>query len=119
THSEISGCFPRLRRHFVLARRSYYVPPTASPTHFFIWLVFAAPARFFCLESASQVVAASFSHLVMKLLSAAPASFLSAASDLQVANAGADETRQMASANAIFLIVSSLEDRDRNAHSRL
>src|SRR5262245_33861577 len=75
-----------------------------------MWLAFAAPARFFCLESASQVVVASFWHLVMKLLSAAPASFLSAASDLQVANAGADETRQMASANAIFLIVSSLED---------
>src|SRR5262249_15999953 len=118
THSEISGCFPRLRRHSVLARRGYYVP-TASPTHFFIWLVFAAPARFFCLESASQVVVASFSHFVMKLLSAAPASFLSAASDLQVANAGADETRQTASANTIFFIVSSLEDRDRNAHSRL
>src|SRR5262245_11777933 len=101
------------------AARLAQVPPTASPTHFFMWLAFAAPARFFCLESASQVVVASFSHFVMKLLSAAPASFLSAASDLQVANAGAAETRQMASANAIFLIVSSLEDRDRNAQSRL
>src|SRR5262245_62292144 len=101
------------------ARLAFPYVPTASPTHFFMWLAFAAPARFFCLESASQVVVASFWHLVMELLSAAPASFLSAASDLQVANAGADETRQMASANAIFLIVSSLEDRDRNAQSRL
>ena len=66
-----------------------------------MWLVFAAPARFFCLESDSQVVVASRSHFVMKLLRAAPASFLSAASDLQVANAGADEIRQTASAKAI------------------
>ena len=51
----------------------------------------------------------------MKLLSAAPASFLSAASDLQVANAGADEIRQTASANAIFLMVSSINfDRNRS-----
>jgi len=34
--------------------------PTASDTHFFMWLDFAAPARFFALESASQVVLASF-----------------------------------------------------------
>src|SRR5215510_278986 len=107
-----------LRGHSISGRALSQVP-TASVTHFFIWLFFAAPARFFCLESASQVVVASFSHFVMKLLSAAPASFLSAASDLQVANAGADETRQTASANTIFFIVSSLEDRDRNAHSRL
>src|SRR5215470_9542890 len=83
--------------------RVAYVP-TASDTHFFIWLAFAAPARFFCLESASQVVVASRSHFVMKLLRAAPASFLSAASDLQVANAGADEIRQTASAKAIFFM---------------
>src|SRR5262249_48898148 len=69
-----------------------------------MWLAFAAPARFFDVESASQVVVASRSHLVMKLLSAAPASFLSAASDLQVANAGAAEIRQTARANAIFFM---------------
>jgi hypothetical protein len=40
----------------------------------------------------------------MKLLRAAPASFLSAASDLQVANAGADEIKQTASAKAIFFM---------------
>jgi hypothetical protein len=68
--------------------------PTASDTHFFMWLFFAAPASFFSLESASQVVVASLSHFVMKLLSAAPANFLSAASDLQVAKTGPDETRQ-------------------------
>jgi hypothetical protein len=44
----------------------------------------------------------------MKLLRAAPASFLSAASDLQVANAGADEIRQTARAKAIFFMVSSI-----------
>src|SRR6201997_5880025 len=88
------------------ALRAACIPyvPTASATHFFMWLVFAAPARFFCLESASQVVVASRSHFVMKLLRAAPASFLSAASDLQVANAAADEIRQTASAKAIFFI---------------
>src|ERR1700745_1523775 len=88
------------------ALRAACIPyvPTASATHFFMWLVFAAPARFFCLESASQVVVASRSHFVMKLLRAAPASFLSAASDLQVANAGADEIRQTASAKAIFFM---------------
>src|SRR5215467_2646093 len=69
------------------ARRAFLYVPTASATHFFMWLAFAAPARFFCFESASQVVFASRSHFVMKLLRAAPASFLSAASDLPVANA--------------------------------
>jgi hypothetical protein len=44
----------------------------------------------------------------MKLLRAAPASFLSAASDLQVANAGADEIRQTASAKAIFFMAFSI-----------
>src|SRR3954471_9057689 len=80
--------------------------PTASPTHFFMWLAFAAPARFLDLESASQVVVASRSHLVMKLLSAAPASFLSAASDLQVAKAGPD-MMQRASTSVSFLMDSS------------
>jgi hypothetical protein len=44
----------------------------------------------------------------MKLLRAAPASFFSAASALQVANAGADEARQTANANAIFFMDSSI-----------
>ena len=89
--------------------------PTASVTHFFIWLFFAAPASYLSVESVSQVVFASFSHFVMKLLSAAPASFLSAASDLQVANAGADEIKQTVSASAIFLMVVSLHfDRSRS-----
>src|SRR5215510_11681362 len=92
------------------ALRTACIPyvPTASATHFFMWLAFAAPARFFCLESDSQVVVASRSHFVMKLLRAAPASFLSAASDLQVANAGADEIRQTASAKAIFFMAFSI-----------
>src|ERR1700742_3176332 len=61
--------------------------PVASETHFFMWLVLAAPASFFAVESAAQAVLASFSHFVMKLLSAAPASFLLSASPLHVANA--------------------------------
>src|SRR5689334_10021332 len=98
--------------------------PTASATHFFMWLVFAAPASFFSLESASQAVPASFSHLVMKLFRAAPASFLSAASDLQVANAGPDMT-QTASTNAILFMgpllgcdEPSLSDRSRKPRQR-
>jgi hypothetical protein len=58
--------------------------PTASETHFFMWLFFAAPASFFAFVSASQADLASRSHLVMKLLRAAPASFFSVADALHV-----------------------------------
>jgi hypothetical protein len=77
--------------------------PTFSATHFVTWLALAAPLSFCFVESASHAAAASFSHLVMKLLSAAPASFLSAASDLQLAKAGA-ALRHIASARAYFIM---------------
>src|SRR3954470_18182050 len=54
-----------------------------SLTHFFVKLVFAAPANFFSFADASQAVVASRSHFLVKLVSAAPASFFSAAWALQ------------------------------------
>ena len=49
--------------------------------HFFVKLVFAAPANFFSTAAASQEAAAgvSLSHFFMKLFSAAPCSFFSVA----------------------------------------
>src|SRR5207342_3318496 len=91
------------RRILIGTSNAPHYVPTASPTHFFMWLVFAAPASFLSLESVSHVVVASFSHLVMKLLSAAPASFLSAASDLQVAKAGPDMMHKASSRVSLFM----------------
>src|SRR5262249_45531755 len=59
--------------------------PTASPTHFLVKLVFAAPASFLSDAEASQDAWASFWHFVMKLFSAAPASFFAPAWSLHVA----------------------------------
>src|SRR3954470_18077080 len=56
-----------------------------SLTHFFVKLVFAAPANFFSFAEASQAVVASRSHFLVKLVSAAPASFFSAACALHEA----------------------------------
>jgi hypothetical protein len=53
--------------------------PTESFTHFFVKLVFAAPASFLSAADESQVACASFWHFFMKLVKAAPASFLSVA----------------------------------------
>src|SRR3954469_22149157 len=61
--------------------------PTASATHFFMWLLKAAPASFLSFESAEHLALASASHFFMWLVSAAPASFLSAESLLHVAKA--------------------------------
>ena len=72
-----------------VSKRSTAQPPTASPTHFLVKLVLAAPASFLVAAVASQVAAASFWHLVMKLVIAAPASFLSVARLLQVSSARA------------------------------
>src|SRR5262249_13058127 len=91
---------PRVIREDLLTSAARDHAPTASATHFFMWLAFAAPASFFSVESFSHVVLASRSHFCIKLLSAAPASFLSAASDLQVAKAVAD-TRHRASTSVI------------------
>src|SRR5262245_32369395 len=77
--------------------------PTASPTHFFMWLVLAAPASFLEAESASQDFLASDSHLVMKLLSAAPASFLLSASPLHVANALLATSESAAARTNVFM----------------
>jgi hypothetical protein len=80
---------PSLRERFDLARadsqgiKSSVQLPTESDTHFFMWLVFAAPASFFATESASHDAFASVSHFFMKDVSAAPASFFSAAWLLQ------------------------------------
>ena len=52
--------------------------PTASLTHFFVKLFFAAPASFFSAACASHAVLASLPHLVRKLFSAAPCRFFSA-----------------------------------------
>jgi len=57
--------------------------PTASVTHFFVKLVFAAPANFFSAAALSQDAAASVWHFFIKLVIAAPASFLLPASTLQ------------------------------------
>src|SRR5262245_38572623 len=77
--------------------------PTASPTHFLVKLVLAAPASFLSPAWTSQAFAASVWHFFMKLVSAAPASFLSVACPLQVAVcAMADPaTRQKATVNTI------------------
>src|SRR4029078_348344 len=91
------------RRTLIGTSNARHYVPTASPTHFFMWLVFAALASFLSFESVSQVVVASRSHLVMKLLSAAPASFLSAASDLQVAKAGPDMTQRASTRVSSFM----------------
>src|SRR6516225_7196480 len=58
--------------------------PTASVTHFFVKLVFAAPASFLSFACPSHDFCASDWHFFMKLLSAAPASFLSSACPLHV-----------------------------------
>src|SRR5215208_5154974 len=59
--------------------------PTASETHFFSKLLFAAPASFFSFAETSQALAASVSHFFMKLVRAAPASFFSVLCALHVA----------------------------------
>jgi len=61
----------------VQKREDYY--PAESFTHFFVKLVFAAPASFLSAACASQDFAASLWHFFMKLFSAAPASFFSPA----------------------------------------
>ena len=101
----MSRCYIRLLPDRQKNREDH--DPTASATHFFMWLALAAPASFLSAESFWQAVVASRSHFCMKLLSAAPASFLSAASDLQVANAGA-EIKQVASAGMICFMGTSL-----------
>src|ERR1041384_5914337 len=80
--------------------------PIASETHFFMWLVLAAPASFLDAESGSQAFLASDSHFVMKLFSAAPASFLSAASPLQVANALVATSESAAARTKVFMDLS-------------
>src|SRR5207247_3504853 len=91
--------------------------PTASATHFFMWLALAAPASFFSLESASHLALASDSHFFMWLVSAAPASFLSAESLLQVANALVVASESTAARMRVFISVSSdfcrCRERDR------
>jgi hypothetical protein len=61
----------------VQKRKDYY--PAESFTHFFVKLVFAAPASFLSAACASQDFAASLWHFLMKLFAAAPASFFSPA----------------------------------------
>jgi hypothetical protein len=58
--------------------------PTASETHFFVKLAFAAPASFFSAAAVLQAFAASASHFFKKLVCAAPANFFSAACALQL-----------------------------------
>src|SRR4029078_10103390 len=94
------------RRILIGTSNAPHYVPTASPTHFFMWLVFRAPASFLSFESVSQVVVASRSHLVMKLLSAAPASFLSAAWNFQAARRG-PHIMQRASPSVSFFMDSS------------
>src|ERR1043166_1437491 len=72
-----------------------------------MWLVLAAPASFFSLESASHLAVASVSHFFMKLVAAAPASFLSAESLLHVANALVVASESTAARIMVFIIVSS------------
>src|SRR4051794_25824169 len=86
--AEASACFRALRLISRPLRASRGV------THFFVKLVFAAPASFFSFADASQVVFASFSHLVRKLFIAAPASFFSSAWDLHVARLRRSGERQ-------------------------
>ena len=57
--------------------------PTASDRHFFVKLVFAAPANFLSPAAISQRDLASVSHFFMKLARAAPESFFSATVALQ------------------------------------
>jgi len=58
--------------------------PTASETHFFVKLAFAAPASFFSAAAVVQPFVASVSHFFKKLFCAAPANFFSAACALQL-----------------------------------
>src|SRR5579872_6401125 len=91
--------------------------PTASATHFFMWLVLAAPASFFSFESASHLAVASVSHFFMKLLAAAPASFLSAESLLHVANALVVASASTAARMRVFIVASSdirCQEQDRS-----
>jgi len=79
--------------------------------HFFMWLFFAAPASFFALESASQLLFASLSHFFMKLFIAAPASLFSLACILHVAPcayAAIEHSQNAAAKISIFIFPSEL-----------
>ena len=58
--------------------------PTASLTHFLMWLFLAAPASLRSAAEASHWAVASFSHFFRNEFLAAPASFFSAAAAVQL-----------------------------------
>src|SRR5581483_7425340 len=86
--------------------------PTASLTHFFVKLSFAAPASFFSAADLSHVAFASVSHFFMKLVIAAPASFFSPASTLhEAAKALLAASESAAAKIMVFIGVSSCPKR--------
>jgi hypothetical protein len=76
----------------------------ASPTHFVMKLVFAAPLSFFSTAVLSQAAFASFSHLPMKLFFAVPASFFSVACSAHVAAKAGSAEMQRTTLSKIALV---------------
>jgi hypothetical protein len=94
-------------------RHSVAYEPTASLTHFLMWLSLAAPASFLSAADLSQAVFASVSHFFMNEVIAAPASFLSVASTLQEAAKAVLATSESAAAKTIDFMSFSHFDQSR------